>query len=349
MHRLSRTFRSALLFATVAFTNAFAQSTAAKLTAYFVDVEGGQASLFISASGESLLIDTGWAGNNFRDADRIATLAHQAGLTRIDFVLITHYHADHVGGVPQLVARIPIGAFIDHGPNREIDHAGIDAGYAAYLKVIASTGARHITAHPGEHLPIPGFDTTVISADGDLIDAALPGAGQANPFCNAADVQLPPDTTENARSVGILMRIGPVKLLDLGDLTRDKEQRLMCPLNKLGPIDILVVSHHGSEQSSSRQLVHAVHPRIAIMDNGATKGGSAAVLQTIAKSPDLESMWQLHFSEGGGAANNTAEKYIANPAGPDSGNYLMLTINPSNSFEVANSRNGFARTYEASR
>ncbi len=317
MLRLIRNRLSLLLPAAFLLAGIYAQSAPPKtFTAYFVDVEGGQASLFVSPSGQSLLIDTGWDGHDFRDADRIAAVAHQAGLTRIDFVLITHFHADHVGGVPQLVARIPVGTFIDHGPNREIDHAGIDAGYAAYLNVIASTGAKHITAHPGEHLPIPGFNTTVISADGNLIARPLPGAGQSNPFCNAADAPPLADVTENARSLGIVLQIGSLRLLDLGDLTRDKERQLMCPINKLGSIDILVVSHHGWEQSSSPQLIHAIHPRIAIMDNGATKGGSTPVLQTIAKSPGLETMWQLHFSEEGGPANNTAEQYIANPQGP---------------------------------
>src|SRR6266850_3422541 len=89
------------------------------LQIYFVDVEGGQATLFVTPAGQSLLIDTGWPGNNGRDADRIVAAAHDAGISKIDLVLITHYHDDHVGGAPQLAERIPIGAFIDHGENRE--------------------------------------------------------------------------------------------------------------------------------------------------------------------------------------------------------------------------------------
>jgi competence protein ComEC len=154
-----------------------------KLKIYFMDVEGGQATLFVLPTGESLLVDTGWPGNNGRDADRIVAEAKKAGLSKIDYVLITHYHDDHVGGVPQLVARIPVGTFIDHGPNRELDHGVTEHGYAEYQKVLATGKSKHITVKPGDTLPIKGFHATVISADGELIAKPLPGAGQPNEAC----------------------------------------------------------------------------------------------------------------------------------------------------------------------
>jgi beta-lactamase superfamily II metal-dependent hydrolase len=318
------------------------------LRVFFVDVEGGQATLFVTPDKHSLLIDTGWPGNNYRDADRIAKAARHAGLTRIDFVLITHYHDDHVGGVPQLTARIPVGAFIDHGPNRELDHGITEHGYAEYQKTIAATGAQHIVAHPGELLPIPGIEVRAISADGKLIDAPLAGAGQPNPFCAASEVR-PEDQTENARSLGVEIRFGELRILDLGDLTWDKEMQLMCPVNKLGTADVLVVSHHGFNQSSSPALVDAVHARVAIMDNGAKKGGSTPTLETLKKDPGLESLWQLHFSDEGGVANNTPEKFIANPQGPDSGYPLELIGASNGSFEVINDRTGWSQKYPAPR
>jgi beta-lactamase superfamily II metal-dependent hydrolase len=324
-----------------------ASSTHAQsLTAYFIDVEGGQATLFITPTHQSLLIDTGWQGNNFRDADRIAAVAHKAGLTRIDYVLITHYHSDHVGGVPQLVARIPVGTFIDHGPNRETDNPGVVTNYAEFQKTLTANHAPEIIAHPGDTLPITGITATVVSADGNLIAKPLVTPAAPNQYCAESRTNHPPlDATENSRSLGIVITFGKLRILDLGDLTWDKELELMCPANKLGPIDILVVSHHGFNQSSSPALVHAIHPRVAIMDNGATKGGSTSTLQVVSKSPGLETLWQLHYSEEGGPANNTPEKYIANPQGPDAAHTLELHADSNGSFSVTNSRTNFTQTY----
>jgi len=317
-----------------------------KLRVYFIDVEGGQSTLFVTPAGKSLLIDTGWPGNNFRDADRIAAAAKSAGLSRIDSVLITHYHDDHVGGVPQLVQRIPVGTFIDHGPNRELDHGATERGYAAFQKVLAETKAKEIVPKPGDRLPIQGMDVTVISADGKVIQSPLTGAGEPNPFCKQSEIR-PPDQTENARSLGVLIRFGNLKILDLGDLTWDKERDLMCPDNRLGKVDVLVVSHHGWYQSSSPALVDAIHPRVAIMDNGAKKGGSIPVLDTVRKAPGIEALWQLHYSDEGGAAHNTKSEYIANLDGPDAGHDIEITASRDGSFTVHNSRTGIDKDYTA--
>jgi len=322
------------------------ESTADKLRIYFIDVEGGQATLFVTPKGESLLIDTGWPGNEYRDADRIAATAKRAGLSKIDYVLITHFHDDHVGGVPQLVQRIPVGAFIDHGQNRELDNAPTVRDFAAYEKVIADGKYKRILARPGDVLPIAGIHVTVVSADGNLLQGSLPGGGQANAFCKASEVR-PADKTENSRSLGVQISFGNLKLLDLGDLTWDKEMELMCPTNKLGKVDVLIVSHHGWYQSSSPALVDAVHPRVAIMDNGEKKGGSTPTLETIAKSPGLETLWQLHYSAEGGDAHNTATEYIANPLGTDAGHFLELIGNPDGSFDVRNERTGATKHYAA--
>jgi competence protein ComEC len=316
------------------------------LQIYFVDVEGGQATLFVTPAGESLLIDTGWADNNGRDANRIAAAAKKAGLAKIDYVLITHYHADHVGGVPQLAARMPVGTFIDHGENRQTDDASTEQGFEAYQKALATGKYKHITVRPGDTLPVEGIQATVVSADAATISDPLPGGGEDNPACKDAP-HYPTDQTENRRSVGTSISFGKLRILDLGDLTRDEEMELMCPVNKLGHIDIYIVSHHGWDQSNSPALVDGISPRVAIMDNGAKKGGSPSVWDVIEKSPQIEDLWQLHFSEEGGSKHNVAPEYIANLDGPDAGNYIAIAANPDGSFAVFNSRTQKSKEYPA--
>jgi competence protein ComEC len=313
---------------------------------YFVDVEGGQATLFVTPAGQSLLIDTGWPGNEGRDADRIVAAVRKAGISKIDYVLITHFHDDHVGGAPQLAARIPVGTFIDHGDNRETTDAVTVKGWQAYQALLATGKYQRISAKPGDTLPITGMQATIISSDAALIEKPLAGAGQDNPYCKDAQ-QFPADTTENLRSLGTLINFGKLRILDLGDLTHDKEMQLMCPINKIGKIDIYIVSHHGWAQSSSPAFVYGLTPRVAIMDNGAKKGGTPSVLDIIRKSPGLEDLWQLHFSEEGGAAHNVAAEFIANPDGPDVANCLELTARPEGSFEVFNSRTQKSKNYRA--
>jgi len=315
---------------------------AKNLEIYFIDVEGGQATLFVAPSGESMLVDTGWSGNNSRDANRIAAAAKHAGVKAIDYLLITHFHEDHAGGVPQLARRLPIRTFIDHGESVEHDQHAKEL-YAAYAEYRAK--GNHILAKPGVTIPVKGLDVKVLTADGDEIENPLPGAGQANPLC-AADKLRSPDATENARSVGTLIAFGKFRALDMGDLTWNKEHELVCPNNKVGTVDLYIVSHHGSDLSGSPAFVQGIHPRVAIMDNGARKGGSPSTWQTIHASPGLEDIWQLHYAISGGKDNNAPDTFIANTDEVgDQGNWIQVTVHPDGSFMVNNSRNKYSKTY----
>jgi competence protein ComEC len=313
------------------------------LEIFFIDVEGGQATLFVPPHGQSLLIDTGWGYNAFRDANRIAAAAKLAKIKKIDFVLITHYHTDHVGGVPQLVQKIPVGTFIDHGENRESSKtaATLSREYQA-----AIGGSQHIVAKPGDHLSIKGLDVTVVSADGNALANPLPGAGESNAACKNV-AQKETDPSENARSLGTVIRFGQFRVVDLGDLTWNKELDLMCPVNKLGKADLFVVSHHGLDQSNSPALVHALAPRVAIMDNGAKKGGVPSAWDIVKSSPGLIDLWQLHFADAGGSEHNAADPFIANTSEADTGFYLKVTAKQDGSFNIYNARNKFSKQYIA--
>jgi beta-lactamase superfamily II metal-dependent hydrolase len=312
------------------------------LQIYFIDVEGGQATLLVAPSGESVLVDAGWPGNNDRDADRIAEALKSAGLKQIDYLLITHYHTDHVGGVPQLLKKVKVNAFVDHGPNLENDELAPE-GYDAYLKNLGS--AKRITAKPGDSIPVEGIKVEVLAAAGAHITQPAAGAGQPNPYC-ASEPKWPADHTENAASVGILVTFGDFRFVDLGDLTKDQELHLVCPNNLIGTADLFLVSHHGMGLSNSKSLVHALHPRAAIMENGAQKGNDPKAWQTVHDSPGLQDLWQLHYSSASGADHNVSNNAIANLDGDADGRYLKVTAQSDGTFSVVNSRNKYERIYK---
>ncbi|MBI2680184.1 MAG: MBL fold metallo-hydrolase [Candidatus Solibacter usitatus] len=321
-----------------------AHGLAAKnLDIYFVDVEGGQATLFVAPSGQSLMVDTGWPGLNSRDADRIAAVAKLAGVKQIDYLLVTHYHSDHVGGAAQLAAKLPIKNFVDHGPSVETDADGQKL-YNNYLK--AREGGTHIQVKPGDKLPINGLDVIIVAAGGDAIPLALAGAGQPNPAC-ATTKKMDADPTENARSVGALITYGKFRTIDLGDLTWNKENELVCPNNKIGTVDMYITTHHGMDISNSPAIVNALHPRVAVMNNGARKGGSPAAWQTIHQSPGLEDIWQVHFAIEGGKDNNSPDAMIANVDETGSAHWIKVSAAVDGSFTVMNSRNKYTKSYAA--
>lgn len=323
------------------------------LRVYFVDVEGGQATLFVTPEHESLLIDTGYPGNDGRDAGRIVAMCKRAGVAKIDNVLITHYHRDHAGGVPQLVERIPVGRFIDHGPNMDPGDADPNTKLAwdAYEKVMAEGHYERLTVHPRDVLPIKGIHAEVVSANGFLITKPLNGggAGGVNSSACAKSVIKPVELTENDRSVGLMITFGKLRILDLGDLTWAKERALECPEDKLGKVDVYIASHHGLARSNSPALVNAVAPRIAIIGNGPTKGAEPSTWEIIQKSPRIEAVWQLHTAENNDAAHNVPEERIANLRGTDGAHALEMTARKDGTLAMTNERTGQTVEYPAAK
>jgi beta-lactamase superfamily II metal-dependent hydrolase len=317
-------------------------SRAAKhLEIYCVDVEGGQATLMVAPSGESMLVDTGYGGFNRRDAERIAAAAKAAGVKRIDYLVITHFHSDHVGGVAQLAEKLPIRHFIDHGTTVETGQ-GNEVLFRSYAAERAK--GQHTVVKPGDTIPIKDLDVRVVAAAGQSIGAPLAGAGAHNPSC--ADFQKQADEKgENSQSIGLIVQYGSFRLADLGDLTWNKEHDLVCPNNKLGRVDLFIVSHHARLTSNSPQLVAALAPKAAIIPNGAKKGGDPEGLKIIKASPGLQEVWQLHYSVAGGQELNTSDAYIANLNEVCEGKWLKVTAMKDGTFTVENSRNKHQKTY----
>ena len=313
-----------------------------KLLIYSIDADGGQTTLIVSPSGANLMVDAGWPDRDGKYWPRIQTAMKDAGIARIDHLLITHYHADHVGGVADLMKHVEIGEFIDHGENRETVNY-VQAGYAAYLKAIE--GKPHRVVKPGDSISIPGLNIVILAADGEHV-SSVPGIKpEPNKYC-ASEKKWDEDATENARSNGFLLTYGKFKFLDLGDLTGAKEVALMCPNNPIGTVDLYLVSHHGMDWSNSQSLVDAIHPRVAIMNNGARKAGMPAAWQIVHDSPGLEDLYMVHTAEGSDAAHNSPEELIANPKGssPD-GAYFKVVASPNGSFSVTNTRTGKTKEY----
>ena len=331
----------AMLSGILLLSSAVSLPAAKNLEIFAIDVEGGQSTLLVTPGGQSLLIDAGWPGNNHRDAGRIAAAAKKAGVKHIDYLLITHYHTDHVGGVQGLSRKMPILNFVDHGPQTE---TGKDAEVRFNEYSSFRNKGNHLLVKPGSTIPIKGLDIQVLSAAGQTIPTALPGGGQPNAACTGVE-RPAADKTENGQSVGVLITYGDFRMLDLGDLTRDREYDLMCPENKIGSIDLFLVSHHGLAQSNSPALVRGIQPRVALIDNGAQKGGDAEVWQSLHDLRGLLDIWQLHYAVNSDKQHNSPDAFIANVDPICEGDWLRIAAEKTGTFTVFNSRNKFEKTY----
>jgi beta-lactamase superfamily II metal-dependent hydrolase len=313
---------------------------------YVVDTEGGKVLLLISPSGQSMLVDAGFPGNNDRDANRIEEAAKAAGVTKFDYVLVTHYDMDHVNNVPATVAKIPAVTFVDHGPAVVTD-GGTTKAVAAYDELVAK--AKHLVVKPGDKIPFQGVDVLVVTSALQALAKPVQGAGAANPFCAETQPMTWPrlneDISENAASVGLLYTFGKFRMLDLGDLTWNKEIALMCPNNPIGTVDLFMVSHHGNNISNSPALVKGIKPQVTIMNNGARKIGAPVVLQLLKGLPGVEANYQMHWSANA-PNDNPANEFIANLQDSPDGKWIKVSVEQTGTFTVTNARTGESKTFK---
>jgi competence protein ComEC len=347
-----------------------AQTRARTLDIYFIDTEGGQSTLYVGPTGESLLVDSGNAGD--RDLGRIVETLKAAGVRQIDHMWSTHYHGDHVGALVALAGQVPIGHFYDHGTPHPNDRIVSKAFLTSYEDL--SRGKR-TTVKAGDKVRMAGLDITTVASANQFVRANVRGGGRPNAACATSR---PMDESgyidpDNGESAGFVMVYGRFRTINLGDLTWNGELDLMCPTNRIGTVDVYLTSHHGLEKSGSPALVHALEPRVVVMNNGTRKGGAPDAFRVLHESPGLEDLWQLHWSHNSGLDNAPA-MFVANvddsatvasvlappPGGRQGGGrggpgggaaahtpaYLIkVSAEADGTFVVTNTRNGFRKTY----
>lgn len=366
---MKRLRSAAASFAVLAAATLLSGATAERpLRMLMLDADGGAATLFVTPEGKSLLVDAGWPTGMPGGAPaahgtpapqppaptitRVIAGMKRLGITKIDALLITHYHLDHVGGIHDILARIPVGTVFDHGPNRELlpgatqtkpspNHPAIL--YRRYEEAVAGRKRRVVAA--GETLAIGSLKLNFVSADGKLIARPLPGRRGRPSKCDTPDKANATD--ENPRSVGFVATWGKARILDLADLTWNEEKRLVCPVNTLGAIDLLLVGHHGSELSNNPSLIEATAPRVALVGNGARKGGDAWVFRTLAAASAPPAVWYQHQATRSPDANPKPDNIANMTLEPDGANSLDVLIFRNGAVRVTNTRSGYTESYPA--
>lgn len=339
---MSRWLLGAVLLALAGIVSAQSRN----LEIYWIDVEGGAATLIVAPSGQSLLVDAGYAVDD-RDAKRIFAAAQQAGLKKIDSFVLSHYHGDHMGGLPALAKLIPIDRFFDHGDAvEEVDRER----YEIYKKV---AGSKRTILKPGDVLPLKGVQAQVVASNAEFIARPVNGGGP-NPFCANAE-QRPAAGPENARTVGALFTFGKFTFLDLADLDWASELALTCPVNRVGTVSIWQADRHGAlDGAGAPAFLRAIKPQIIMVNNGPRKGlgqgpSPSYPYEKISKLPDVDDIWQGHLSLLTDKQHNTSENLIANfeETATCKGNWIKASVAPDGRFTITNGRNGFSKTYTA--
>ena len=329
-----------LLFRLIKFAYLLALATATlaakNLDIYVIDVEGGKSVLLVAPSGQSMLFDAGWPASNnlFASTDRIIEVVKAAGLKRIDLLVISHFDIDHIGDVPALVAKIPVGHVFDHGGSQT------NPRFAAYTAVRDKLG--HTVLQPGDKVPLKGVDIQVLTAGGKLIRKK----GAPNPLCESYQ-QLPalPTDVEDDKSIGLLVTFRKFRMLDLADLEAHNSHDLVCPVNMIGHVDVYNVNVHGQFKGVAPELVGALNAPVIIQANGPRKGADAQSWPVLKAAPGVKDIWQLHTSLNAGKDANPSDDFVANLEPSDGFKWIKISVAKSGKFTVTNTRNGFSKSY----
>ncbi len=325
---------------------------AGRLEIYWVDVEGGAATLIVTPERESVLIDTGSAGG--RDAARIHKAATElAGVNKIDHLILTHFHTDHFGGAAELAKLMPIGELYDKGvPEHDPDHGPDDTQFLQRIQPYKDmqVGSRSII-HPGQQIPLkqptsaPALSLRCLAVSQVIAEDAS-GHKSLNTHCDESQAH-PVDTSDNINSVVTVLDFGPFRFFDGGDLTWNMEARLVCPSNLVGTVDVYQVDHHGLDLSNNPLLVHALEPRVSVMSNGTSKGCNPNTFATLKSTPSIEAMYQIHKNLRADSTNNTSDDCIANLEKNCSGNCIKLAVaEDGKSYEVSIPATGYKRSFQ---
>jgi competence protein ComEC len=327
-----------------------AQTAPAKsLDVYFLDMMGGGSTLIVTPLGESVLIDTGSLEPMHRDAERIHAAAQHAGLKQIDYLVTTHFHSDHFGGILQLTKLIPVKTFIDKGhlpPEHERESAWFKKLYPLYQE---ATGGNVRKIEVGDNVPlkndpqgkIPLLKLHCVAAEKQVegfsgdVDAPVPGY----------EIQKP-DESDNARSIALVLTYGKFTFFAGGDITWNVEHHLAVPKNLVGPVDLYQVTHHGLDQSNNPVLLEALQPTVCVAMNGPRKGVGPNTFRALQKLPSVKAIYQIHYNTQYGDEGNPPLEFIANGKDPQKGQWIRVSVGPdAERFAVSIGRDGAQRTY----
>jgi beta-lactamase superfamily II metal-dependent hydrolase len=332
---LRQSLRSAAIMLVVFVSTAVARA-AEPLEIVFVDVMGGAATLIKTPEGQTILLDSGWPGLDDRDPKRIVyVLKEVLKKEKLDYLLSTHWHTDHYGGVEGLAKRIEIGQFLDRGlpedpgadPENFPDGPKADDKLGiAYRK--AAMGKRTVLK-AGDTIPLKGdLKVQVLAASGRVMPA--PAGAKPNPLCETAPADKPKDGSDNALSIVTKFSLGKFDFFDAGDLTWNIEKQLVCPINLVGVVDLYQVTHHGMDISNHPTLMKSLDPSVAIMNNGPRKGGSAATVKWLRELQNLKGAYALHRNVTTTEAENLPADVTANKD-TTGGEFIRVTVSPDGS------------------
>ncbi|MBD0259089.1 MAG: MBL fold metallo-hydrolase, partial [Cytophagales bacterium] len=266
---------------------------------------------------------------------------------QIDYLVTTHFHIDHYGGAAELARKMPVMTIYDKGVPGALPE---DAQFAERIQEYNDINAKRQKVGRGTQLKLKKargaqpLTFRFVGADQQFADA--PGNAARTDSCDAvADKAV--DNSDNANSTVMLLEYGPFRFFDGGDLTWNVEKTLVCPVNRLGTVDVFQVNHHGLDQSNHPLLVKTLQPTVAVMGNGTRKGCGPETFTTLKGTPSVQAIYQAHKNLREDSQYNTGDAYIANLEAECQGNYVKLSVAPDGkSYTVSIPASGHTQTYQ---